>query len=66
MTNKTKYIDRAISAVAKLGLFAAGELKLTHEEFDGLWDDVTELLEWVNDFKFRLATDPAPPSPPER
>lgn len=57
-TIKPKDIDRTILAVAKLGLFARGELKLNHEDFDRLWDDVTWLLEAVNDEKFRLETSP--------
>lgn len=58
MTVKTKDIDRTIRAVAKLGLFANGELKLSPAEFDRLWDDVTWLLEQVNDEKWRLENQP--------
>lgn len=58
MTIKPKDIDRTILAVAKLGLFGRGELKLSQEEFDRLWDDVTWLLEAVNDEKYRLEASP--------
>lgn len=53
-TVKTKHIDRTIAAVTKLGLFCMGELKLNEREFDRLWDDVTWLLEQVNDERYRL------------
>lgn len=53
-TVKTKDIDRTIRAVTKLGLFCNEELELTEKEFDRLWDDVTWLLEQVNDERFRL------------
>jgi len=53
-TIKPKDVNRAIGAVAKLGLFAAGELKLTPRQFDTLWDDVTDFLGTVNDEKWRF------------
>lgn len=58
MTIKPKDIDRTILAVAKLGLFGRGELKLNQKDFDRLWDDVTWLLEAVNDEKYRLQETP--------
>lgn len=54
MAIKTKDIDRTIGAVAKLGLFCMGELKLTEDQLDGLWDQITEFLGEVNDEKYRL------------
>lgn len=57
-TIKTKDIDRTLIAVAKLGLFARGEIKLNHQDFDRYWDDVTWLLEAVNDEKYRLEPSP--------
>lgn len=64
-TVKAKDVNRAISAVAKLGLFATGELKLTPRQFDTLWDDVTDFLGSVNDEKWRFDDESNDVRPPQ-
>lgn len=49
-----RYIDRTIGSVAKLGLFALGELKLTEREFEQHWDVITEFLGELNDERYRF------------
>lgn len=54
MSNSTNHIDRTIVAVAKLGLFSRGELKLNERQFEGLFDQVLEFLEELNNHKYRF------------
>lgn len=55
-TVKTSHIDRTIAAIAKLGLFCMGELKLNEETFDTHVDTILEFLEETNNHRYRFGT----------
>jgi len=50
---KVKAIGSYMSAIAKLALFANREIKATEGELNTWHDTVVELLERVNDERFR-------------
>lgn len=52
--NDRVVLERVLSAAARLWLFARRELELSEEDFDTAMDLVVELLEEVNNEKFRV------------
>lgn len=47
-------LSRTNTALHALVLYMAGEIELTHEQFDAYFEQFTSLLEELNNHKFRL------------